>query len=288
MSRVAFLGLGTMGLPMAGRVLGAGHPLCAWNRTPGRADALVARGATTARTAAEATRGAQIVITMLSDPAALTDVLFGVDGVADSIDDDAVLIDMSTVGPTAIREVAERLRPVRVLDAPVLGSVPHAEGGSLVIMVGGDDASLGRCSDVLESMGRVVHVGPAGAGATVKLANNAAGVSALVALGEVLSLTDRAGLAPDVVLDALGLGPLASFVERWRDELSHPNGRVDFRLVLARKDLALALEEARGRGLPLDLVRTAMARCDDALAAGLGNENITAVVGHVRASGPHD
>jgi 3-hydroxyisobutyrate dehydrogenase/2-hydroxy-3-oxopropionate reductase len=271
-----------MGLPMAGRVLNAGHDLRVWNRTPGRADGLVSRGATAAPTAAEAVRDADMVITMLADPAALDEVVFGHDGVAGSIGPDAVLIDMSTVGPTAIRSVAERLRPVRVLDAPVLGSVPHAEGGALVILVGGDPEVVVVCTDVLESMGRIVHVGAAGAGATVKIANNAAGMSALVALGEVLSLTDRAGLDPETVLDAIGMGPLASFIDRWRNGLTGVVGRVDFRLVLARKDLALAQSEAQEVGLDLELLRAAIARCDQAVAGGLGDEDNTAVVRHLR------
>ena len=283
MTRVAFLGLGKMGLPMAGRVLDAGHDLRVWNRTPGRADGLVTRGATAAQAPAEAVRDADVVITMLADPAALDDVVFGHDGVAGSIGANGVLIDMSTVGPTAIRSVAERLEPVRVLDAPVLGSVPHAEAGSLVILVGGDHEALLRCTEVLEAMGRVVHVGAAGAGAIVKLANNAAGMSTLVVLGEVLSLTDRAGLDPETVLDAIGMGPLASFVDRWRERLTGPVGTVDFRLVLARKDLALALNEAQELGLDLELVRAAIARCDEAVAGGLGDEDNTAVVRHLRA-----
>lgn len=282
MTRVGFLGLGAMGLPMAGRVLDAGHQLRIWNRSPGPADRLATVGATATLTAADAARDAEVVISMLADPEALHDVVFGPDGVASSIGPDAVLIDMSTVGPTAIRSVAERLRPVRVLDAPVFGSVPQAEAGSLVILVGGDEEVLDRCSDVLETMGRVVHVGPAGTGATVKLANNAAGMSALAALGEVLSLTDRAGLDPEVVLDALALGPLASFVDRWRGGLAGPAGRIDFRMVLARKDLALALEESQQLGLHLQLLRTAIARYDEAVAAGLGDEDITAVVRYLR------
>jgi 3-hydroxyisobutyrate dehydrogenase len=272
-----------MGLPMAGRVFDAGHELRVWNRTAGPADKLALRGAPAARTAADAARDAEVVITMLADPRALDDVVFGHDGVASSIGSDAVLIDMSTVGPTAIRKVAERLQPVRVLDAPVFGSVPQAEAGSLVILVGGDEGVLDRCSAVLEAMGRVMHVGPAGAGATVKLANNAAGMSALAALGEVLSLTDRAGLDPEVVLDALAMGPLASFVDRWRDSLTSPAGQVDFRLVLARKDLALALDESQELGLHLQLLRAAIARYDGAVAAGMGDEDITAVVRYLRA-----
>ncbi len=282
MTRVAFLGLGAMGAPMAGRVFEAGHDLTVWNRTPGRADPLVARGATAATTPAEAARDAEVVVTMLADPAALDDVI---DGFAGSIGQDAVLVDMSTVGPTAIRSVAERLRPVQVLDAPVLGSVPQAETGSLVILVGGDRDALLRCTDVLEAMGKVVPVGGTGAGATVKLANNAAGMSALVALGEVLSFTDRAGLDPETVLDAIGMGPLASFVERWRPGVTEATGgRVDFRLVLARKDLALAAEEAQELGVRLEMVRDAIAVCDEAIAAGLGDEDNTAVARHLRAT----
>jgi 3-hydroxyisobutyrate dehydrogenase len=233
-------------------------------------------------TPTEAVREADVVVTMVADPPALDDVI---DGIAGSIRPDAVLVEMSTVGPTAIRSVAERLRPVPVLDAPVLGSVPQAEAGSLVILVGGDRDALLRCTDVLEAMGRVVHVGPAGAGATVKLANNAAGMSALVALGEVLSFTDRAGLDPETVLDAIGLGPLASFVERWRPGVTGATGgRVDFRLVLARKDLALAADEAKELGVRLEMVRDAIAACDGAIAAGLGDEDNTAVARHLRAT----
>jgi 3-hydroxyisobutyrate dehydrogenase/2-hydroxy-3-oxopropionate reductase len=272
-----------MGAPMAGRLLDAGHDLAVWNRTPARADALVARGAAAAATPAEAVADAEIVVTMVADPQALREV---VDGIAGSIEPDAVFVEMSTVGPTAIRSVAERLRPVRVLDAPVLGSVPQAEAGSLTILVGGDRDPLARCTDVLEAMGRIVHVGPAGAGATVKLANNAAGMSALVALGEVLSFTDRAGLDPEAVLDAIGMGPLASFVERWRPGVTGATGgRVDFRLVLARKDLALAADEAQELGVRLRMVREAIAACDEAIAAGLGDEDNTAVARHVRSAG---
>jgi 3-hydroxyisobutyrate dehydrogenase-like beta-hydroxyacid dehydrogenase len=281
-TRAAFLGLGNMGLPMAERLLGAGHDLRVWNRTAGPADGLVAQGAVAAATPAVAARDAEAIITMLADPPALEDVVFGPDGVAGSIGTDAVLIDMSTVGPTGIRLVADRLRPVDVLDAPVLGSVSHAKTGSLVILVGGDREALSRCSDVLETMGTVQHLGPLGTGALVKLANNAAGMSTLVSLGEVLSLTDRAGLDPETVLDAMGMGPLASFVDRWRDRLTAEEARIDFRLVLARKDLALALEEARASGLDPMLLRAALAICDDAIASGYGDADNTAVVRHLR------
>jgi 3-hydroxyisobutyrate dehydrogenase len=284
-TRVAFLGLGKMGLPMAGRLLEAGHDLRVWNRTPGKAEGLVARGAVGAASAAEAATNAEIIITMLADPAALDEVVFGRDGIVDSIDPEAVLIDMSTVGPTAIRLVAERARQVRVLDAPVLGSVPHAEAGSLVILVGGEQETVSRCTEVLEVMGTVKHMGPSGAGATTKLASNAAVMSTIVSLGEALSLSDRLGANPETVLDAIGSGPLASFVERFRGKLTDGAGRVDFRLVLARKDLALAVDEAQALGLDLTHLQAAIARCDEAIAAGLGEDDNTSVTRYLRSSG---
>ena len=249
--RVAFLGLGAMGAPMAGRLLNAGHALRLWNRTASRGDDLGAHGADRAATPAEAVRDAQIVITMLADPPALDHVLFGPSGVSETIAPDATLVEMSTVGPSAIGAAAARLRPVAVLDAPVLGSVPHAEAGTLTILVGGERDVLDRCAGVLASMGTVRHVGPSGAGATLKLAGNAAVMSTMVCLGEVLALTDRAGLDPQVVLDAMATGPLGSFIERFGDKVLGRVDRVDFRLALARKDLALALEEAKAAGLRL-------------------------------------
>jgi 3-hydroxyisobutyrate dehydrogenase-like beta-hydroxyacid dehydrogenase len=283
MRRVAFLGLGAMGAPMARRLVDAGHDVRVWNRTQGRDEGLIASGAHRATTPAEAARDAEIVITMLADPPALEQVLFGPDGVSETIAPGSILIDMSTVGPTAIRAAADRLAAVAVLDAPVLGSVPHAEAGTLAILVGGDRAALDRCAEVLDVMGDVRHVGPSGAGAMVKLANNSAGMSTMACLGEVLALTDRAGLDPEVVLDALAMGPLGSFVDRWRDKLTGRVNRVDFSLSLARKDLSLALDEGTRVGLRLSLAEAAVARCDEAIAAGRGSEDNTAVVAEIRS-----
>lgn len=285
MTRVAFLGLGAMGRPMCGRLLEAGHELTVWNRTSGRDEALVSEGARRAATPSEAARDAEVVITMLADPPALEHVLFGPDGVAGGIGREAVLVDMSTVGPSAVRVAAERLRPTRMVDAPVLGTTPHAAAGTLVIVTGGEREAVERVTPVLETLGTVLPVGPSGAGATVKLANNAAAMSALVGVGEVLALTDRAGIDAETVLDALGRGPLASAVERWRDKLTGRDGSVTFRLALARKDLALAAEEAGSLGVRLTISEAALARCEEAVAAGHGDDDNTAVVEVVRAAG---
>jgi 3-hydroxyisobutyrate dehydrogenase len=283
MTRVAFLGLGAMGHPMAGRLVAAGHEVRVWNRTPGRDEDLVAAGAVRAATPAEASTHADVAITMLSDPPALEAVLFGAGGVAETLPPSATLIDMSTVGPGPIRTAAERLAPVAVLDAPVLGSVPHARTGTMTIVVGGDEAVLARHAGLLEVLGTPIHVGPSGSGAAVKLANNAAVMSSLIGLGEVLAFTDRAGIDQNAVLDAMGRGPLGSLIERWRDKITGSVRRVDFRLALARKDLGLAVDDAERAGVRLLVTEAALVRLDEAVAAGRADDDNSAVIEVVRA-----
>ena len=282
MTAVAVLGLGAMGRAIAARLLEAGHDLTVWNRTPGRDEELVAAGGRRAGTPAEAVRDAQVVITMVTDPPALEDVLFGPDGAGAAIPETATLIEMSTVGPTEIASVAERLAPVPVLDAPVLGSVPSVQSGTLVIFVGGDREVFDRHADLLSLLGTPMYQGGSGSGALLKLVNNAAGTAALVAVGELLALTDRAAIDPDVALDSLAAGPLASLIERWRPRLWGEDHASYFRLALARKDLALAFDEAERNGIELTVADAAAARCDEAIEAGLGDEDFGAVVPFLR------
>ena len=281
MSQIAVLGLGAMGRAIAARLLDAGHDLTVWNRTPGRDEDLVSAGATRADTPAGAVRGAEVVITMLTDPPALEAVLFGPDGASSAIPDTATLIEMSTVGPTAIASAAERLS-VPVLDAPVLGSVPSVESGRLVILAGGDHAVFDRHTELLSILGTPTYLGPSGSGAWLKLVNNAASTATLVALGELLALTDRAGLGIDAVLEGLEAGPLASLVERWRPRLMAEDQSSYFRLALARKDLAIVFDEAERKDTDLTVAETAAARCDEAIAAGLGDEDFGAIVPFLR------
>ena len=282
MTRVAVLGLGAMGRAIAARLLGAGHDLTVWNRTPRRDDELVASGARRASSPDEAVSDREAVITMVTDGPALEQVLFGDGGAVSAIPHDATLIEMSTIGPTALASVAQRLAPVAVLDAPVLGSVPSVETGRLVIFVGGDREVFDRHADLLGLLGTTMYLGASGSGAMLKLVNNAAGIAALVAVGELLALTDRAGLDLDVVLDSIAAGPLASMVERWRPRLKEEDQSSYFRLALARKDLALAFDEAERLGTRLSVPEAAAARCDETIEAGLGDEDFGAVVGFLR------
>ena len=282
MTAIAVLGLGAMGRAISHRLLGAGHELSVWNRTPGRDDELVAAGARRAGSAADAVRNAEVVITMVTDPPALEGVLFGPDGAAPAIPQSATLIDMSTVGPTEIASVAKQLAPVPVLDAPVLGSVPSVETGKLVILAGGDREVFDRHTELLAILGTPVYLGASGSGALLKLVNNAASTATLVALGELLALTDRAGLGIDDVLKGLEVGPLASLIERWRPRLKGEDQSSYFRLSLARKDLAIAFDEAGREGTELRVAETAAARCDEAIEDGLGDEDFGAIVPFLR------
>jgi 3-hydroxyisobutyrate dehydrogenase-like beta-hydroxyacid dehydrogenase len=282
MTAIAVLGLGAMGTAIAHRLLGAGHELSVWNRTPGRDEELVAAGARRAGSPADAVRRAEVVITMVTDPLALEHVLLGTDGAASAIPRGATLIDMSTVGPTAIASVVDRLAPVAVLDAPVLGSVPSVESGTLVILVGGERAVFDQRAELLSLLGTPIYVGPSGSGAWLKLVNNAAGTAALVAVGELLALTDRAEIDLDVALDSLAAGPLASLIERWRPRLAGEDHASYFRLALARKDLALAFEEAGRTGTELTVAEAAAARCDQAIEVGLGDDDFGAIVPFLR------
>jgi len=282
MTAVAVLGLGAMGRAIAHRLMSAGHGLTVWNRTPGKDEELVAAGARRAATPGEAVREAEVVITMVTDPPALEEVLFGSEGAGPAISEMATLVEMSTVGPTAIAAIVERLAPVAVLDAPVLGSVPSVETGKLVILAGGDRDVFDRHAEILSILGTPVYLGPSGSGAWLKLVNNAASTATLVALGELLALTDRAGLEIDAVLRGLEVGPLASLIERWRPRLKSEDQSSYFRLALAGKDLALVFDEAERAGTDLTVAEAAAARCDEAIEAGLGDEDFGAIVPFLR------
>ncbi|MEU8186886.1 NAD(P)-dependent oxidoreductase [Micromonospora carbonacea] len=269
--RIAFLGLGRMGLPMAIRLARAGHDVAVWNRTAGRAAETVAAGAHGAASAQEAVAGRPLVITMLSDPDAVLGLLDGL-----VLDPGATLVEMSTIGPDAVAELRKRLpAEVALVDAPVLGSVPQAEGGALHIFAGGTAEDVARCAPALSALGTVEHVGPLGDGAAVKLVVNVATINSAVLLGEALGLAARLGIAREAAFDALGrttLGPIAG-VMRPRVAASHQPTL--FSLGHAEKDLRLAVAAgARPDGV-IVAARRALA---EAHATGLGDEDVSAIV----------
>jgi len=204
---VALLGTGLMGAPMSRNIIKAGHPLRVWNRTRAKAAPLAADGAAVADSAAAAVAGADVVIVMLESGPVVAEVLFGA-GAAQAMAPGAVLADMSSIPPATAREHAARLagRGVEQLDAPVSGGVPGAEKGTLAIMAGGEAAALERARPVLESLGRVTHVGAAGAGQLAKLANQTIVGITITAVAEALLLAAAGGADTAAVKDAISGG----------------------------------------------------------------------------------
>lgn len=292
MTRVAFLGLGRMGAPMAGRLSDAGHDLVVWSRTKAHAEALAGR-AEVAGSPAEAGSKAQVAITMLTDGGALEEVVLGRDGLASGLVSGSLLIDMSTTGPAPARKVAEVLedRGVGFVDAPVAGSVGPAAEGTLAVMVGGSDEAVGRARPLLEVLGdpeRTWHVGPVGAGQAAKLMVNLVlgGVTAAVAEG--FTLGRLLGLSPDVALDVLeGASVATQTVRSKRDKLvSGDYGDPGFRLALMHKDLRLALDAARVARASLPATERVAELYAGAKGRGLADQDYAAVAAYLASMAP--
>ncbi|MEW2163917.1 NAD(P)-binding domain-containing protein [Streptomyces sp. NPDC007084] len=234
MEKIAFLGLGHMGAPMAARLVGTQHPLTVWNRNAEKAAPLVAAGAALAPTPAEAVRGADVVITMLAGPAALEAVA---EAIVPELRPGAHWVEMSTVGPGAVGKLAARLgERVTLVDAPVVGSVDRAAAGRLAIFAGG---AADGVAEILARLGTVTRTGASGSGAALKLVLNAAALGGIALVAEALALADALGLDEDTARAALAAGPLGGAVGR-----AHATD-VHFAAALAAKDLALATEGAR-------------------------------------------
>lgn len=285
--RVAFIGIGKMGLPMAGNVLRGGHELTVFNRTTERCDPLRGDGATVATSPAEAVREAEVLVTMVADPAAVEGLLEADEGFLADAPDGLVWLEMSTIGPIAAREFAARASEagIEMLDAPVSGSVAVAAAASLVAMVGGPAPALERARPVLESMTKAqFHLGGAGAGAAMKLAVNVMIASQTLAISEALTLAEAAGIERPDAYEVIAAGALASpFVDYKRDAFLDPDGTPPaFALDLMRKDLKLALEQGEEAGLPL-LGASAAAEAMT-VAAGLegGDEDLVRVADALR------
>ena len=287
MSRVAFLGLGAMGSRMAGRLLAAGNDLVVWNRTAEKTAELVARGAASASTPADAARDADVVITMLADPSALAEVTEGSGGVAAGVAAPATVIEMSTVGPAALTRLRSALPDgVGLLDAPVLGSLGEAESGALHIFVGGPAAEGARWSPLLSACGTPLHVGPLGSGAAAKLVANSTLLSTLGVLGEALALADGLGLPRDVAFDVLARTPLSAQAERRRPALESGQFPLHFTLALAVKDADLVHEAAAAAGVDVRLAAAARSWFADAEASGRGDDDYSAVLAHILGERP--
>ena len=280
--KVAFLGLGIMGSRMAANLCRAGVQVHAWNRTRARAEELAAEhGAVVADTPVEAAAATGVAITMVVDAPEVEAVLFGADSAAGGLGEGGLAIDMSTIAPSASRAIAERLRErgTAFLDAPVTGSKPKAEDGTLTIMAGGEAADFERARPLFEAMGKLVlHVGPQGHGSMVKLINNTTAAVNTAAVAEGIALGRRAGLDLDKLLEVIGAGSGASamldlkarpIVERDYEPL--------FKLGHMLKDVRHCLAEAEALGVDLSVAAAAEALYAAADDAGHYDDDFAAV-----------
>jgi 3-hydroxyisobutyrate dehydrogenase len=286
MSRVAFVGLGTMGRPMAGHLIRAGHELVACDTEPSRASAL---GVPVVASPAEAAREAEAVILSLPSPEAVEEVSLSAEGLLHGATPGAVVIDMSTSPPALARSLSARFREVGVdfLDAPVSGGPAGAEAATLAIMVGGEQEVFERWRPLLESMGALVErVGDHGAGQAVKLCNNLIVACTMAALAEACGVLGEEGIDPSAAYDVFTRSTSDSAVMRRRFPVpgvrpEHPasSGYAPlFRLELLVKDLKLALELAREHGVEAPVTATALEAYERAIAEGLGDRDYSAVV----------
>ena len=207
---LGFAGIGLMGLPMCQRLLAAGYPLTVWNRSPDKCAALVAAGARLANSPAELCQGSDMVLLCLADTAVVREVVFGEHGIAQGGRSGQLLIDFSSLEPTATREMAAELAVLcgmAWLDAPVSGGTPGAEAGTLAIMVGGEAADLERARPVLQVLGqRVTHMGAVGAGQVTKACNQMIVACNALVIAEVVALAEQSGVDATLIAEALAGG----------------------------------------------------------------------------------
>jgi 3-hydroxyisobutyrate dehydrogenase-like beta-hydroxyacid dehydrogenase len=287
---VGFLGMGRMGGRIAPNIARAGFPLIVYNRTRPRAEDVAAQaGASVGRTPAEVARAADVVITMLANGPALEAVYEGPDGVLAGLEPGTVAIDMSTVGPGLVLSLGERVRArgATMVDAPVSGSVATAESATLMLMVGGDEADVARVRPVLESAGRpVIHVGPPGAGAAMKLAVNAMIFAINQSLSESLVLAERAGIARETAYEVFANSAAAAPVVHYRRPVFERPGELppSFTLDLAAKDLRLILELGAQVGAPMPQSERNLQVIEDAIAANRGARDLGELAEFLRSA----
>ena len=275
---VAFLGLGAMGRLLAGHVVAAGHRVAVWNRSPGKAQALVDAGAREAGSAREAVKDAEVVVLMLFDGASVREVLGEVLRAARP---GALVIDATTIGPSAAREFGKTCAGAGIgyVDAPVTGSTKPAADGSLGVLAGGTTDDFARAAPLLELWGdpkRVVHLGPVGSGNAMKLVANLTLGVATAGLGEALQLAEDLRLDEEQTFTVLGTGPLAAILNLKKDKIaSRDASATEFSASALTKDLTLALGAAK-RSLPL--TRDSRDLGQATVESGHGDEDMAALI----------
>lgn len=278
---VGFIGLGIMGQSMAGHILAGGHELVVYNRTQSKADALVAKGASWAASPGEVAAVSDIVITIVGYPKDVEEVYLGEGGIVESARPGTVLIDMTTSSPELASRIAELAAAsgLTALDAPVSGGDVGAKAGKLAIMVGGDGEAYLKALPVLDLMGgKIMHMGPAGAGQHTKMANQIAIASTMLAVSESLSYAAAAGLDQTTLIEAIGTGAAGSFLlNGLGPKMAAGDYAPGFFVHHFVKDMTIALAEAERMGLELPGLSLAKSLYDKLVAGGYGEEGTQAL-----------
>jgi len=284
--KVAFIGMGTMGAAMALNILKAGHEVTVHNRTREREEPVAKAGARRAGSPMEAAQGADIVITCVSDTPDVEAVVLGENGIIQGARAGAIVVDMSTISPSATRRIGAKLakKGIRFLDAPVSGGSEGAQKATLTIMVGGDAADVAKTMPVLSAMGKsITHVGPSGAGQFTKAINQVIISGVYLAVAEGMTLGLKAGLDMEKVVQALAGGAAGSWVLNFRStnmiKNEYPLG---FRVRLHRKDVAIATEAARELGVFLPATALVEQIENGLISQGFGDEDMSAMARLIR------
>lgn len=285
--KLAVLGLGTMGAPMAENLIKAGFEVTVHNRTRSREEPLEQLGAARARNPAAAAADAEIVLSCVSDtPDVETILLDPEEGAITTLRPGSLVIDCSSIEPEATRRIAQQFREkdIGFVDAPVSGGSEGAIHGTLTVMCGGSEEDYERAQPVLQVIGRrLTRIGPVGCGQIAKMANQVVITGTFMALAEALTLAYRAGADPDRVVEAIGGGVAGSWIlDNRSQKMLKDDYPLGFRLRLHRKDLAIALATARDVQVPAPIA-SLVATIEDALIAqGYGDEDMSNLARFVR------
>ncbi|MDE0933041.1 MAG: NAD(P)-dependent oxidoreductase [Novosphingopyxis baekryungensis] len=290
MTKIAFIGLGVMGFPMAGHLAAAGHDLTVYNRTTSKAQSWVQQhGGASAASPKEAASGADIVFTCVGNDDDLRSVTLGDDGAFAGLSKGALFVDHSTVSADVAHQLADLLaeRGCESIDAPVSGGQAGAENGKLAIMCGGSDAAMDRARPVMDVYAaRIVHIGGVGAGQTTKMVNQICIAGVLAGLSEGIRFAQASGLDLDKVKDAISGGAAQSWQmdNRW-DSMTQDQFDFGFAIDWMRKDLGLALEEARRNGASLPTAAAVDQYYAEVQAMGGNRQDTSALIRRLRKSG---
>jgi 3-hydroxyisobutyrate dehydrogenase len=286
--KITLLGIGTMGLGMGRCLLNSGFELTVYNRTASRAEPLSDAGATLAASPADAARDADIILSMLADDDASRSIWLGSEGALQAAPKGSILIESSTVTPAWIAELAEyaKAHGSVLLDAPVTGSRLQAAAGELTFLVGGSADTLEAARPALQAMSRkIVHAGPSGSGARLKLINNFLCGVQLASLAEAIGWMERSGLDTEVSLEALGSGaPGSPLIQGMSQRMMSRDYQVNFFLHLLEKDLKYAKRDAALAGIQIETATAPIQLFGRARELGLGEKDMSSVVEQFRSA----